>query len=109
MRLSRSRLQSFHSRRSQQQQSDFPPQLESCRVCGPWNLKEGTEGDTRHLSPSLSHGLLCPLLAYLSPVALLPANLGSGAAILLPMPWQEGSKTAHFLGAWHFLGNDSVS
>lgn len=52
MRHSRSRLQTFHSRRSQQQQSDFPPQVGSCRVCGPWKVKEGTEGDT----PSLFHG-----------------------------------------------------
>lgn len=55
MRHSRSRLQTFHSRRSQQQQPDFPPQVGSCRVCGPWKLKEGTEGDTQHLAPSLSH------------------------------------------------------
>lgn len=74
MRPSRSRLQTFHSGRSQQQQPGFPPQVGSCRVCGPCKLKEGTEGDTQHLVPSLSHGLLSPLLAYLSPCGSAPCK-----------------------------------
>lgn len=74
MRHSRSRLQTFHSHRSQQQQPDSPPQVGSCRLCGRWKLKEGTEGDTQLLVPSLSHGLLSPLLAYLSPCGSAPCK-----------------------------------
>lgn len=72
MRSSRPRLQTFHSCRSQQQQPDFPPQVGSCRVCGP--RKEQKKGTQQLASSFPTAGCLTPPLAFLSPRGSSPCK-----------------------------------